>query len=167
MKGWNLRDAADQAVTRSQDLGAGSWMTAAQFSEWSERHFPARRRIGDAMEQAVGLSKQAARRRREGDVKVSKQEALACAHYAMGFPMPAPAGDVEAFSRWFAARFVTAYSVNAWLELGGGAITHCLRGFVLRDGSRFEALPDATLIRALDWVWRVGPVVPWFEGDAP
>lgn len=138
-------------------------MTPAQFSAWSERFFPPRKQIGDAMAREIGIDKGPAKRRREGSISVSKHEALACAHYALGFPLPTPAGDVEAFARWFGRHFATANSVNLWLDLSNGFISFRLRGYAMRGEERVSTVPDATLIRALDWVHRVGPVAPWFE----
>lgn len=166
MKVWTLADAASQAVARSRDPG-GSWMTPDQFAQWCERFFPSGRQIGDAMERAIGVPKRAAKMRRDGLIVISKTEALACAHYAMGFPVPTPPGNTEAFAEWLASRFVAANAVNGWLELSGGYVANRVRGFVLRDGVRHPAPADVGMIRALDWVYRVGPVVPWIEGRSP
>jgi hypothetical protein len=78
-----------------------------------------------------------------------------------GLPLPCPIDSGEAFSEWFAPRFGTAGPVSRALELNPKFIPERLNGYVVRDGAREARSPGSTLLRALDWVWRVGPYSPY------
>lgn len=98
-------------------------------------------------------------------LKISKVEALACAHYAMGLPRPVEPGNAEALMEWFAPRFGAVVNVAAFLDVTDAWLGARLRGWMLTRGERRDAPPEGFLVRALDWVYRVGPVCPY--GDRP
>lgn len=143
------------------------WMTRDQFADWiTVQSFAARRR-GDPVKpaEATGISSHQRLSILRGVRAVEKTEALACAHYAMQLAMPVPAGDVEGFADWCGRTFGAVNEVTKWLDLPGNYITDRMRGFDVRKGVRHEVAPGAGLIRALDWVARVGPICPY--GDLP
>jgi hypothetical protein len=155
-RGWRR----DLALTAMGDPAERIWMTREQFEAWWARCNAGPRKLRlDASE--VGISREMARARIEGRQRVRKIEALAIAHHALGFPMPIEAGSVRAFNDWFMPRFVTREPLNDWLDLGPGTLGLYLQGYTIKQGKRWDRIPDACMIRAVDWVYRVGPVCPW------
>lgn len=166
---WRPHRAAVIAGTESR-----CWMTPAEFGTWiTEQTWAWRRRAKDGPPEprplpAVGINATHSSSNRKlhllrGTRAVSKIEALAMAHYAHRFPLPFDVGDVAAFADWFPPRFALAGGIAEWLEYRAVDLTDRLRGFDVRDGQRWARAPEAGLIRALDWVWRVGPFCPYGE----
>lgn len=144
-------------------LGIGEnsvWMTTEEFAAWIEKNFPMRQRGATGrMMDAVGFGK-ARRASLLAGERVRKVEALAMAHYGAGLPLPCPVGDVDAFSTWATEKFGAVRVVNAALELSESYVTDRMRGYDI-NGGRVPREPDALLIRALDWVWRMGAFSPY------
>ena len=111
--------------------------------------------------EAIGLSGTQFRRRLKGAKRITKSEALACSHYLLGWATPVPAGDSAAFADWFYPRFGGTECIGEWLEVRPRALCDRLRGFEVRDGQRIKRGPETSLVRALDWVWRIGPACPY------
>jgi hypothetical protein len=116
------------------------WMTQQQFIDW------------------LDVNSWVSRRRKEG---VSKVEALACAHYHARFDVPTPPGDVNAFAIWVNDTFGAARRIGEWLDLTNTIITDRMRGFDIDLGRRRVRAPEIDLIRAMDFVARCGPFVPY------
>lgn len=141
---WRLSNAPD------------AWMAPEQFAAiWATHFHRAIARPSGA--QAVGIGKEVADRIMSGERPIKKVEALAVAHFLLG--LPAPGG---CFADWFTARFgLAGPEVSAWLELPA-------RRGVGRPvpGMNLEAClagdpPNVALVRALDWLYRAGPLTPF------
>lgn len=143
------------------------WMTLEEFAAWRATHRIDDMRFGYIRtREAIGMASSrikalVAGLKGEPVTPISVIEALACAHFSMGLKPPVPAGDVEAFSEWFGPRFGAVEPLARWLKVRGETITDRLRGYDMRDGRRRDRLPEIDMIRAMDWIWRVGPVCPF------
>lgn len=152
----------------------GVWMTPEEFKTWIgiAKALAKQRKEPIAVAQHdLGLTKgriydlQRPERVALRGLKISKMEALACAHYVMGFDHPVPPGDADALSAWFEPRFGNVTNAAAFLDVTDSWLGARLRGWMLSRGNRKVTLPEGFLVRALDWVWRVGPICPY--GDRP
>lgn len=145
-------------------LGMGEvqvWMTTEEFTTWLERNFPLRKRSATiGLAEAIGIG---VRRRATllAGGAVWKIEALAMAHYAAGLPLPVPVGDVDAFSTWVMQKFGAVRAVTAALDLGPTYVSDRMRGYDINNGGRLVREPEVDIIRALDWVWRMGAFSPY------
>lgn len=139
------------------------WMTLDEFENFlANTRLPKLR--GKVLSERLEIGKKRLKAIREGS-PISRVEALACAHYQLGLALPVPAGDVEAFGPWVNARFGAFEAIGNFLGIRGDDITNRIRGYDTRKGGRVPCKPGPQLIRALDWVYRVGPSCPF--GDAP
>lgn len=163
---WRLTAALNALAGENRDV----WMTPETFGAFQDRFFPLNGRKGPKIADEIGLSGAQARERRSGRLPVKKYEALSCAHYALGFPIPLTltdgVADTDDFQAWFAPRFGMTPPVNGWLDLAEHSLAALMRGYQSRGAGRIPRLADAGHLRALDWVWRVGPVVPWTSTGA-
>ena len=150
------------------------WMTPEEFAAWvkvAKAVAKSRKEPTNAAQHDLGLT--AGRvydlQRRERvelrGLKISKVEALACAHYAMGLLKPVPTGDADALQAWFMPRFGNVTHAASFLDVTDAWLGNRLRGWSLVRGQRKTVLPEGYLIRALDWLYRVGPICPY--GDRP
>ena len=157
---WSWRPARAGMLVGIQE-GPAVWMTVAEFEAWRAR-FKLR---GAKLFEVTSIGRHRLASIRERGEPISRVEALACAHYALGLDQPVASGDVEAFAAWAAPRFGAFEALGAWLQVRGDWITDRMRGYDLRGGKRIERTPEGSLIRAMDYVWRVGPSCPY--GDRP
>lgn len=159
---WRPVRAAAALGLAAQDPPAGHvWMTPAEFAAFIERHFPVRSNRAGRLQSELGIARSRRHAILEDGAPVGKAEALACAHYALGLPLPIPPGDTTAFAGWIEPRFGLVSALTAALDVAPRYITSRLKGYEVTSRGRRERLPDAGLIRALDWVWRVGPISPY------
>jgi hypothetical protein len=139
------------------------WMTPAEAEAWILRHFPPNRQVrGYGIDAAVGISKNRRRSILDGAL-VHKAEAMAMAHYGV-FGRDRPLledSSPAAFSEWFTANFANARAVGAAIDRTSHFLTERMVGFSIERGVRVPRLADAGTIRALDWLLRVGPHVPY------
>lgn len=159
---WRPTRAAIQRI-HADTVGRETWMTPAEFERWMTVEVLMARKAKtkvSAME-AVGLSPYLKLKIMRGERPVAKSEALAMAHYSAGRDLPTPIGDVEAFAAWFYPRFGSVSEIASWLEIRADYVGDRLRGYDIALGERKERTPDATLLRALDWVWTFGPWCPY------
>jgi hypothetical protein len=138
------------------------WMTCEEFAAFADRFFPLQKAGGGVKPLAKHIGVAMKRRRAiiAGE-PVRKIEALACAHYAAGLPLPIAPGDVRAFHEWFHGVFGAARAVGIALGISHGYIPERLAGYELAGGARRARSPDEQLIRALDWMRRMGAVSPY------
>lgn len=99
------------------------------------------------------------RTKRRGLV-ISRIEALACAHYVLGFEKPC---DPAGLKDWFWPRFGAMTHICAWLDTDPTEFSGQIEGSYVKDGVRQQVVASGALIRALDWVHRFGPVCPYGE----
>jgi hypothetical protein len=139
------------------------WMTQQQFIDWLDVNswVSRRRKEGVTPIQAIGMSPRTKLKLIRGERPVSKVEALACAHYHARFDVPTPPGDVNAFAIWVNDTFGAARRIGEWLDLTNTIITDRMRGFDIDLGRRRVRAPEIDLIRAMDFVARCGPFVPY------
>lgn len=93
---------------------------------------------------------------------ITKVEALACAHYLLGLDKPCTPAELSA---WFWPRFGQVAPIAAWLDEEQTGFSARINGHQVRDGVRHDVVASGALIRALDWVHRIGPFNPY--GDRP
>jgi len=144
------------------------WMTAEEFRVWLDRQrkLATRLKLAHPLEdlemsrnRAKDLQTDAAQKRR--GTRVSKVEALACAHLALGLPKPLENGDTDAFYAYFMARFGVVGRVAEFLHINPENFTDRLRGWSIVRGERVARPVEGYFIRALDWLWSVGPLCPY------
>lgn len=158
--GW--RPARAGALVAVADGESREWMSAAQFSSFIERHGLARKHgAAELLKRELDIGPKRRLNLMVGAAKATKIEALAIAHFSLGLERPIPAEDCDAFAVWFGARFGDATEIGAWLGCRGDYISQRIKGFEVMKGHRWDRLPESSLIRALDWVWTVGPVAPF------
>lgn len=165
MKAWRpVRAATVAALSVERSRGTRTWMTQAEFGAWAQQHFPTgRKTAGLTMEVAVGITKKRRKSILEGS-EVTPTEALAMAHFStLGWARPIMPGNAEVFSAWYTPKFGAALPAAMVLEIKDATISDRLRGYALKRGARHERLPEIGLIRALDWLYRVGPFCPYGE----
>lgn len=166
--GWRPRRTA--ALYAEADLGVDgdrTFMSGAEFAAWEENAKALAKVRGEdrKVAQAVlGISRFQARDYAENGA--SKIIAVACAHYLFGLPMPIAAEDPRAFDAWYRPRFGGTERVGQWLQVNPDWIGARLRGFEVIKDSRHTRLPPAHLIRACDWLWRIGPFCPYGDRKA-
>lgn len=151
-----VRAAAARALGLREAEGH-IWMTAEEFGRWLETYTPGKR--GEPLRQ-VGIARSRRAAILDERMPIKAIEALAIAHYRAGLPVPCELAP-EAFEAWFTPRFGYAAAVANVLGVNGRLITEQMRGFAVTSAGRAQRLPDITLVRALDWVWRVGPISPY------
>lgn len=138
------------------------WMKPEEFTHWLIAGRASARKLRVPLPHvALSLNRDAVGDYQAGRRSVPKITALACAHWA--FNLTPPTFEDESFDQWFAVRFGEATKIEEWLNMARGLLPDYLRGFEIRSGSRVDKIPHPTLIRALDWVWRKGPFVPYGE----
>lgn len=145
-----------------------SWMTPIQLQAFLLSHDFLAKRLGQ--EKALALLPELKSPKLDylrGIRPVPKMIALACAHVQACFEMPIPAGDVPAFDRWFTEHFGHAAGVTEFLDVAESYITDRIRGYDMSRTGRQARLAGPALIRALDWVRRMGPFCPFGEGSSP
>lgn len=133
------------------------WMATAEFTDWFNDFRRNRRTL---VQEQIGMATS-----RRGAIldgaRITKVEALAIAHYRAGLQPPVLPGDTEGFRTWFDAWFGGPMVMNKVLELSRTYINERLSGYAVTSNGRAARLPDVGLIRALDWVLRVGPFSPY------
>lgn len=158
--GWRVKRAA---MVHAESEGV--WMTADEFSAWVDGgRLLARRWGAQRPEVAIGLPRKKRLAYEKGSTQVPKPVALACAHWAFNLAPP-PIETSAQLDAWFAPRFGDVPAVEAWLDMSKGLLGDYLRGWQSRAGGRVAREPYPVLIRALDWVWKKGPVLPY--GNRP
>lgn len=133
-------------------------MRTDEFRTWVEAFTAQGGRMSDIAAE-IGM---AATRRLSilGGARIEKSEALACAHWAAGLPLPIDLKP-EAFAEWFMPRFGGARAVARALGVRETTISDQMRGYEVTSAGRAERLPNVRVVRALDWCWRVGPFSPY------
>lgn len=159
-----LRSALQHATA---DSSPRVWMTTDEFNRWFKEqavlHIK-RKREGPNPTEALNMNPRRKRQLIHGEDTPSKIEALACAHYAMRFDLPAEAQDDRAFDAWCVEHFGGPnYFLAAWLGITSSALAAAMLGYRMQAGQRVASKPRVALIRALDWVRRMGPVCPYGE----
>lgn len=143
--------------TRAANSGL-TWMTTEEFNAWMDT-FTRYRRQGACTN--VGIT--AGRRRAiMGGEKITPAEALAVAHFRAGLPLPC---DLEAadFKAWFMPRFAGLTAICETLAIKPKTLASYLHGYSIDHGQRIARKPARAVVRALDWVWKVGPFSPYGE----
>lgn len=176
---WRASAAARRKAQVLLEHGAG--MSLEQFAMWDEtqrvlsRRFKLikpRLRIGMSERRRLALLQAALpadvaagiigeEERPPPPTAITTIESLACAHVAIGLPMPIARGDVGEFATWCAERFGHVDDVARCLGVRTDWITDRIRGFDIRGKKREARAPDAGLIRAMDWLAYAGPFNPW------
>lgn len=143
--------------------GRFAWMTNVELADWTVQAAVRGKVCTPRIKphEAIGLSRPQLARRLRGLQRVTKAEALACGHYLLGFPLPVSASDPELFAEWFYPRFGGTERIGTWLEIQPSRISDRLRGYDVREGLHAPRAPEVWLMRALDWVSRMGPVCPY------
>lgn len=164
--GWRpLRAALVRAVADLESGGGQVW-DGARFTAWeAEAKLIAKARGDGKLSERLGLSPLQWRKARKDGL--DKARALACLHYSLGLPMPIPAEDTRAFDEWYRPRFGGVDRVADWLGVSKDWLGDRLRGYELVGAKRSDRLPPAWLIRALDWLFTVGPITPFETPFAP
>ncbi|AKU43505.1 hypothetical protein CPT_Sansa101 [Caulobacter phage Sansa] len=163
-------------VAATSDVENRIWMTPEEFADWVQGAKALAMRLGRGTTHPyqdlqiaplrVKKLKNPKLMAAEGLI-IKKGEALACAHYLMNFPKPVDNGDVEGFADWFDRRLKSVNLIAPYLNMGADTLGSRLRGYdVVRD-QRVERKPEGWLIRALDWIDRMGPICPYGPRPAP
>ncbi len=165
LRSWRPLRAAAAALEPREDP---IWMTADQFSRWHIGEMAIRRKLANEIRPAADLGISATVRAGylNGSQTIPKIIALACAHISAGHALPVPAEDHELFAHWFHPRFGAVESITDFLDMGKSQIADRLKGYQMVEGVRRVRQPGPALIRALDWVYRVGPFCPYGDGMA-
>ena len=153
---WNPDvDAAARALEPPRE-----WMSQEDFADVWRRYFH-RARTAPGVE-IIGINAPVAKRIITGERPIRKVEALSVYHFLMGWRPPPLVDEPESFRIWFEGVFGDAQNpVGDWLELSSQArILDYMRGHTVIMGRTFDRRPGVALVRALDWVRRVGPIVP-------
>lgn len=149
-----VRAAAVRALAVKESVQP--WMWPAEFWHWAGG---LRRGERGVFQSETGIAP-ARRKAIMHGAPISPSEALAIAHYRAGLPVPIEL-ESAAFETWFMPRFGAARPVARVLCVNPETLTDQMRGYALTSGGRALRKPDITLVRALDWVWRVGPFSPY------
>ena len=151
---WHAARAAIEHVTAPDRV----WMRPEEYTQAlnDQRHFNRSRDHGE-MWGALGISQDTSDRMRSGQRPMRKHEAIVVAHVRLRLPVP-DLYDREVFQAYVADRFGASADLDAWLELPGNCIADVVRGFKMGGGVRQARPVTEGLIRALDWVDRMGPV---------
>lgn len=162
-----VRAAALRAI--GDQNGGRTWMTVDEFRRWVDQQtlLAKKAKTGVKPMEAVGLSDYLKLKIFKQERQVSKVEALAMAHYAHGRPVPVEPGNAAAFDAWFTPRFGAYSAAAAFLEMRADTLGDRIRGYEIALGQRIPRAPDITLIRALEWIWSVGPFCPYGEQRPP
>lgn len=152
-----VRAAAALALAGEQHRAVNPWMTTAEFADWVAGF---RKNDRGLIQTAVGIAPSRRKSILDG-APISRTEALAIAHYRAGLPLPLPVGDVAAFGAWVVPRFGPVRALSRTLGLSEDYINDRLNGFDITHSARVIRTPEVSLIRAMDWVWRVGPISPY------
>lgn len=140
-----------------------AWMTVEELADWTVQA-AVRGKVSSPRikpHDAIGLSRPQLARRLRGVQRITKAEALACGHYLPGFPLPVAGPEPELLAEWFYPRFGGTERIGTWLEIQPSRVADRLRGYDVREGVRIPRAPEVWLMRALDWVSRMGPVCPY------
>lgn len=168
--GWRPARAGLLYALRDCNLPSDTvYMTPERFAAWVDEAKLVSGARGSKMKpsEILGLSNHQIRAMAVGHRDVpatgvtSKMIALACAHYSMGLELPVPAGDARALDEWFRLRFGGTDRVVQWLGITAKTLSDRLRGYGIRGNKRYERQPEAFVIRALDWLYTVGPICPF------
>lgn len=155
--GWRVPRAALAAAAVDR-----IWMTPEQFKDWLlAQEFLAKKRK-DPVKPVLALEIKAQKMDYlRGKRPISKMHALAMAHYAAGLPMPIEPEDTVAFDHWFTENFGITTGAGEFLDVGQSYIGDRVRGYDITRKGRAERLAGPALIRALDWILRMGPFCPY------
>jgi hypothetical protein len=137
------------------------WMSGPEFARWRAEIKLVAKARKQAMKAQDFLGVSDFQVRLMEKTGAPKWIALACAHALFGHDLPVPADDVDAFREWYDARFRAVDRVAAWLGVGHKWLSCRMSGFEMVGGQRAERSPSAGLIRACDWLWRMGPYCPY------
>lgn len=171
-QGWRPVRAAGMLALADQRATDRVWMTTEEFTAWWNNAKALAKRMRWSTTHAQTDLEMAPSRMiqlknpakvAEKNLRVSKVEALACAHYALVLPKPVANGDHQALAAWFESRFLAVGRVAAYLDMRTETLTARLKGWDLIRGERVPRPPEGSLIRALDWIHRMGPVCPYGE----
>lgn len=160
--------ASRAAVLRSLDPFDGVHMTPAEFSTWRKQARALAKITGrdETPVQDLGMHPKrfaelgSQERFRNRNMRVSRDEAMACAHYLTGLPKPC---TVEELPAWFWPRFGSFATVAPFLSLDARTVAARINGYMIVNDERRIVTPDGSFLRALDWLWRFGPVHPYGE----
>ena len=116
----------------------------------------------------MGLSRSGFSRYARGAAPVPKIMALAAAHYALQLPAPAVDSSHVAFAAWFFDRFPSdrIAQLAEHLDCTEETIRKALRGYTLVKGERAPRSPTPQLLRALDWIYRLGSTECPYQQEA-
>lgn len=157
-----VRAATIRAVAQVDAASDMVWMFQEEFVDWMESmRVQARRAAGEA----VGIPRGRRRGIIERGERITPPEALAIAHYRAGLKLPAglEALDPDAFEAWFTPRFGSVMHIHKAISMSRNRLTDAMRGYTIEKGHRIPRTPNVQAIRALDWVWRIGPYSPYGE----
>ena len=141
-------------------------MTAAEFAAWKkharalakQKKYPMRPQddleIDDRRFRELGSQS----RQDSKKIRLTRSEALGCAHYILGFEKPC---TPEELPEWFRARFGSFSSVAPLFDMRRETIAARINGYKIDDGVRTIVKPEGHFIRALDWIWRFGNLNPY------
>lgn len=141
-------------------------MSAAQFGLWKKqaRRLANLQKRTEKPEEDMGIplnrfyEMSSPSRRASKGVYTSRAEAMACAHYLLGYPKPC---TPEGLREWFNPRFGAMPGVLDAIGLESTAFAARLNGYWIDDGVKKIVVAEGYFIRALDWIWRFGPVNPY------
>lgn len=141
-------------------------MTAEQFGVWKKqaRNMAKIKGVAEKPVDDLGMAHfryrelSSASRQKTKGIAISRPEALACAHYLLGFDKPCTPAEL---ADWFYPRFVTFASVAPLLDMTTEAFGWRINGYRIEDGVKKTVVPEGYFIRALDWIWRFGILNPY------
>lgn len=160
-----------RAAVLTSTAGPGEQhMTTDQFALWKKQARALAKITGRTEKPVDDLGMNAKRfaelgnanRQRTKKIYVSRSEALGCAHYLMGLDKPCTPAELR---DWFWERFGALAHVHPFLDMQAQAFASRINGYWIDDGVRKDVTPEGHFIRALDWIWRFGPINPY--GDRP
>lgn len=155
-----VRESALMAMAAVDPPKDQVWMTTNEFEYFLGEHFQPNTKRAANLASFLGIGK----RRRAAmlaGARITKVEAMACAHYATGQLVPLMVGSVALFEAWITKSFGAAKPLADALGVADSYILDRMKGYAFTRGQRVERVPDVTIIRAIDWVWRVGPFSPY------
>lgn len=176
--GWRPGRAGLLYALRESRLSAADddtvYMTPERFETWLKEAKAISKARGDGLtvNEILGLTTRQIKAMKSGLNNrpargvTSRAIALACAHYTMGLEMPVPAEDWRALDAWYRPRFGGTDRVIRWMRVNEKTLADRLRGYSLRGEERVAMEPEAYWVRALDWLYTVGPVCPYGEKPA-
>lgn len=161
---WRPVRAAAALALAARDVEPGHvWMTTDEFRHFLDKVIGRGRKQGTGTERLMEMVSIGYARRHYilNGSPIHKVEALACAHASLGLPLPIPAEQHALFGAWLHEFFGEVAPVAAALEVDPRTLHRRVAGFSNDRGVRRACEPEAQIIRAMDWLWRVGNVSPF------